>query len=84
MDVSNSFLIAPQSEIDEEGRRDVGWSGSVDACGSGFPTSGLKLEEDEEGIVHLTYENQEDSMDFFGTFFTCWVEGNIYGPEVVL
>ncbi|KAK4611811.1 Ecp51 [Fulvia fulva] len=78
----DSFLIAPKSEVDAEGRRDVGWTGHVDECGVGFPTSGLKLEEGSEGIVHLTYENQEDGTDVFGTFFTCWVEGNVYGPKL--
>ncbi|KAK4498721.1 hypothetical protein PRZ48_009231 [Zasmidium cellare] len=64
---------------DSNGTRDVGWTAS--ACDNEPKTPGFSISNaGEEGILHLEYD--DGGYGAFGTFFTCWVDGEIYGPRV--
>jgi hypothetical protein len=77
----SSMLIADPDDVDELGRRDVGWTSS--SCEDHTGTPGFSIATtNEEGILYLRYDNQADEVDVFGTFFACWVDGEIYGPKV--
>lgn len=81
----SSMLIASPTETDDQGRRQLGWTSSVEGCGNEPKTPGFSIESNpdvENGILHLVYDNQEDENASFGTFYTCWVEGDVYGPRV--
>lgn len=77
----SSMLISGPNDVDELGRRDVGWSQSD--CDTDAGTPGFSIDSaGEQGILHLRYDNPADQSDEFGTFFTCWVDGGLYGPRV--
>lgn len=50
---------------------DVGWTSSD--CGNEPKTPGFGM-SDDGGILHLAWEDQ--------MFFTCWVDGDLYGPRL--
>ncbi|GIZ44120.1 hypothetical protein CKM354_000732900 [Cercospora kikuchii] len=76
-----SMLISGPNEVDELGRRNVGWSNRN--CGSETGTPGFSIDNGgEKGIFHVRYDNPADQNDEFGTFFTCWTDGELYGPRL--
>ncbi|KAM3420430.1 hypothetical protein BST61_g3703 [Cercospora zeina] len=77
----SSMLISGSNDVDELGRRNVGWS--QDDCDTEAGTPGFSIDDlGEQGILHLRYDNPADQADEFGTFFTCWVDGDLYGPRL--
>ena len=78
----SSMLIADADDIDELGRRDVGWTSSSCEEHTGTPGFSIATSDDDKGVLYVRYDNPADEEDVFGTFFTCWVEGEIYGPKV--
>lgn len=80
----SDMIIAGLDEADENGGRDVGWTNKWDeecTSESDIGTKGLSVQSNEDGILHLVYENKDDPTDVFGTFYTCWRE-DIYGPRL--
>lgn len=77
----SSILIADDSSADDQGRRQLGWTSSD--CGNEPKTPGFSIQSSpEQEILHVVYEDQKDGSAVFGTFYTCWVEGDIYGPRI--
>lgn len=77
----SSILIADDASADDQGRRQLGWTSSD--CGNEPKIPGFSIQSTpEQEILHVVYENQEDDSAAFGTFYMCWVEGDIYGPRV--
>ncbi|PPJ60104.1 hypothetical protein CBER1_03103 [Cercospora berteroae] len=75
-----SMLISGPNDVDELGRRHVGWS---NGCESDTGTPGFSIDNSgEKGIFHVRYDNPADPYDEFGTFFTCWTDGEFYGPNL--
>ena len=71
-------LIQIAAEADDQGRRAVAWAGSD--CSNAPHPPGFSIQSGE--YLHLQHENQDDESDVFGTFFACWVDGDIYGPRL--
>ncbi|KAF2210525.1 hypothetical protein CERZMDRAFT_99584 [Cercospora zeae-maydis SCOH1-5] len=77
----SSMLISGLNDVDELGRRNVGWSQAD--CDTEAGTPGFSIDgSGGQGILHLRYDNPADQADDFGTFFTCWVDGELYGPRL--